>query len=112
VPPDSQCKSRSDCFPSRRARFFRFGRARTIRVCIAIGLALYLTYHVAGFQPRRFWYLEPKVDTWIEDNQARDIFANGVYPEQVNSGDFSAAFPYPPPVVVMFRARESSAGGF
>ena len=83
---------------------FRLGRNRAIRIAVAAGLTIYFAYYVAGFQPRRFWNLEPKVDTLIQDNQARDLFATGVYPPQVNAGDFSAAFPYPPPAVVMFRA--------
>jgi hypothetical protein len=77
-------------------------RHPAVRFAVVIGLALYFTYHLTGFKPARIRLTEPGVDTWIEFNRGREIFATGVYPRQLSGGDFNAAFPFPPPTVVLF----------
>jgi hypothetical protein len=82
----------------------RLVRHRTMRFVLPAGLAIYFAYHLTAFEPARIWLLEPSVDTWIEFDRAREVFASGVYPQQASAGNFNAVFPYPPPAVVLFYA--------
>jgi glycosyl transferase family 87 len=77
-------------------------RHPAVRFAVAAGLALYFAYHLTGFKPARMGLMEPSVDTLIEFSRGREIFATGVYPRQLSAGDFNAAFPFPPPTVVLF----------
>jgi len=75
-----------------------------MRFVLPAGLAIYLAYYLTGFKPARIWLLEPSVDTLIEFNRAREVFASGVYPQQASAGNFNAVFPYPPSAVLLFYA--------
>jgi|HubBroStandDraft_6_1064221.scaffolds.fasta_scaffold264653_1 hypothetical protein len=83
---------------------FRVVRHRTIRFALAAGLAVYFAYHLTGFKPARIRLLVPNVDTFIIFTVGRKVFASGAYPEELSAGNFNAAFPYPPPAVVLFNA--------
>ncbi len=83
---------------------FRVVRHRTIRFALAAGIAIYFADRLTGFKPARIWLLEPSVDTLIIFTRGREVFASGVYPEELSAGNFNAAFPYPPPAVVLFNA--------
>ncbi len=77
--------------------FIEIGRKPIVAVIVGCSFALYLAYHVSGFQLARVWPLVPRGDASIIFHEAQSIFAQVAYPTDT-------IFPYSPSAVLIFHS--------